>query len=60
MMFAGWMRRCTSLMAMRRISWIDQQIINDVLSEDGTSLFLRRDIGAMTNDGDHGEGEHDQ
>jgi hypothetical protein len=60
MMFAGWMRRCASLMAMRRISWIDQQIINDVLSEDGTSLFLRRDIGAMTNDGDHGEGELDQ
>lgn len=53
MMFAGWMRRCASLMAMRRISWIDQQIINDVLSEDGTSLFLRRDIGAMTNDADH-------
>ena len=25
-MWAGWMRRCASLTAMRRISWIDQRI----------------------------------
>ena len=30
MMLAGWMRRCASFMAMRRISWIDQRIRNDM------------------------------
>ena len=39
MMCAGWMRRCASLMTMRRISWIDQRIRNDVLAADGASFF---------------------
>jgi hypothetical protein len=26
MICAGWMRRCASLMTMRRISWIDQRV----------------------------------
>ena len=60
MTWAGWMRRCASLMAMRRISWIDQRIRNEVCPKTGQRFFGRHDIGVMTDDGHHGEGEHDQ
>ena len=40
MICAGWMRRCASLMTMRRISWIDQRIKNDVLPEDDRASFF--------------------
>ena len=65
MMFAGWIRFRASLMAMRRISWIDQRINDGVamlwfLLWPGVSFFLRRRIGAMADHRHHGEGEHHQ
>ena len=55
------MRRCASFMAMRRISWIDQRIRSGFVRISGMRFFGRgAAIGAMTDDGHHGEGEHDQ
>src|SRR5258708_30635935 len=48
-------------MAMRRTSWIDQRIGVAVLlclRWFGAAFFLRRRIGAMTDDRHHGEGQH--
>jgi hypothetical protein len=61
MMCAGWMRFRASLMAIRRTSWIDQRI-NDELAMLFSALrfFWRRSIGAMADDRHHGEGEHHQ
>ena len=65
MIRAGWIRFRASLMAMRRTSWIDQRI-NDgvtmlwVLLWFAVSFFWRRRIGAMSDRGHHGEGEHHQ
>src|SRR5271163_398985 len=60
MTWAGWMRRCASFMAMRRISCIDHRIRSDVSCEGAAAFFERHDIGPMADDGDHGEGQHDQ
>jgi hypothetical protein len=54
-----------SLMAMRRISWIDQRISDGVavlwfLPWSGVSFFGRRRVGAMADRRHHGEDEHDQ
>lgn len=46
-------------MAMRRISWIDQRI-RTVWSEGVAAFFSRSGVGAMTDAGHHGEGEHDE
>src|SRR3982751_4446527 len=62
---AGWMRFRASLMAMRRISWIDQRISGGVgvlwlLPGGGVLFFWRWRIGAMADRRHHGEGEHHQ
>src|SRR6266481_8806473 len=67
MMCAGWIRFRASLMATRRISWIDQRINDGVapflfllLPWSGVPFFWRRRIGAMADHRHHGEGEHDK
>src|SRR3981189_453951 len=67
MMCAGWIRFRASLMATRRISWIDQRINDGVapflfllLPWSGVPFFWRRRIGAMADHRHHGEGEHHQ
>ena len=65
MMCAGWIRFRASLMAMRRISWIDQRISGGVvvfwLLPGATFRFFGRwRVGAMPDRGHHGEGEHHQ
>src|SRR5258705_13770380 len=65
MICAGWIRFRASLMAMRRISWIDQRINDAVamrwfLPRFGVSFFWRQRIGAMADRRHHGEGEHHQ
>src|SRR5664280_1721124 len=65
MMCAGWIRFRASLMATRRISWIDQRINDGValllfLPRSGGAFFWRRRIGAMADHRHHGEGEHHQ
>ena len=46
---------------MRRISWIDQRIRNDVWRADLTAFFgCWLSIGSMADDSHHGEGEHDE
>jgi hypothetical protein len=52
-------------MAMRRISWIDQRISGAVLMFwfllwFGVSFFWGWRVGAMSDRGHHGEGEHHQ
>jgi hypothetical protein len=59
------MRFRASLMAMRRISWIDQRISDGavvfwLLPGGGGWFFWHRRIGAMSDGGHHGEGEHHQ
>ena len=65
MMCAGCIRFRASLMAMRRISWIDQRISGGVvmfwLLPGGVGLFFGRwRVSAMPDRGHHGEGEHHQ
>src|SRR5216683_4289155 len=65
MMCAGWIRFRASLMATRRISWIDQRINDGValllfLPWSGVPFFWRRRIGAMADHRHHREGEHHQ
>src|SRR3982075_924796 len=62
-----WFRFRASLMATRRISWIDQRINDGVapflfllLPWSGVPFFWRRRIGAMADHRHHGEGEHHQ
>jgi hypothetical protein len=50
-------------MAMRRISWIDQRIRDGVvviLPGGGARFFWHWRIGAISDDGHHGEGEQHQ
>src|SRR5712672_3599566 len=65
MMCAGWIRFRASLMAMRRISWIDQRISGGVvmfwlLPGASFCFFGRWRVSAMPDRGHHGEGEHHQ
>ena len=65
MMCAGCIRSRASLMAMRRISWIDQRISGGVdmfwlLPGGDVSFFGRWRVSAMSDRGHHGEGEHHQ
>src|SRR5258708_36794704 len=65
MMCAGWIRFRASLMATRRISWIDQRINDGValllfLPWSGVPFFWRRRIGAMADHRHHREGDHPQ
>src|SRR5271170_503229 len=65
MMRAGRIRFRASLMAMRRISWIDQRISGGVvvlwfLPGFDASFFWRRRISPISDRGHHGEGEHHQ
>src|SRR5215211_3649693 len=63
MICAGWIRFRASLMAMRRISWIDQRISGGVVVFwRGASFcfFGRWRLSAMPDRGHHGEGEHHQ
>lgn len=54
---AGW----ASFMAMRRISWIDQRIKSEASVESAVAFFERwPGVGPMTDDGNHGEGKHDE
>src|SRR6202795_3970256 len=64
-MCAGWIRFRASLIATRRISWIDQRINDGVallLALRGPALrfFGRRRIGAVSDHRHHGESEHHQ
>ena len=65
MMCSGLIRFRVSLIATRRISWIDQRINDGVapflfllLPWSGVPFFWRRRIGAMADRRHHGEGEH--
>ncbi len=65
MICAGAIRFRASLMAMRRISWIDQRINDGVamllfLPWFCVAFFWRRWIGMMADRRHHGEGEHHQ
>ena len=61
MMWAGWMRRWASFITMRRISWTDQRIRNMAWrARSAHRFFERQGISVVTDDGHHGEGEHDQ
>lgn len=63
MMCAGLMHFRASLMAMRRISWIDHRISDGVamalfLPWSGVEFFWLRRIGVVADHRHHGEGEH--
>jgi hypothetical protein len=47
-------------MAIRRISCTDQRIRTACSSERAAAFFKRYGVGVLTDDGCHGEGEHDQ
>jgi hypothetical protein len=51
------MRRCASLFAMQRISWMDQRMSG---GPHKYRLLVRRRIGAMADCGHLGKGEHDE
>ena len=59
MTWAGWMRLCASLTAMRRISWMDQRISDGERYSLICAVFLgRRGVRAVPDGGHHGEGQH--
>ncbi|MCA1473002.1 hypothetical protein I6F36_35195 [Bradyrhizobium sp. BRP19] len=48
-------------MAMGRISRIDKRIKSDASVEAAVAFFERwSSVGSMTDDGHHGEGQHDE
>jgi hypothetical protein len=58
--WAGRMRRCARRTATRRSSWTDQRIRSAASGRAGSGFLGCRRVGAVTDDRQHGEGQHHQ